>query len=130
MSSTISRTLFAASAAVFALGGVMHAVAYEMSASGRITKSNLPSFVVSELKVLWLADTTTLMALSLLFGFLAVWPAAMTKPAVMLVAGIPAGTTFLLYLFLGPFYAAHLLLSACAMTLAGALLMPARREGH
>jgi hypothetical protein len=46
----------------------MHTVAYVAKALPSISGSNLPPFLRSELKVLWLADSTTLMTLALVFG--------------------------------------------------------------
>lgn len=125
MNSSIPRLMLAASAAIFAFGGVMHAVAYSAKALYSINGSNLSPFLASEIKVLWLADTTTLIGLALVFGFIAAKPTTVTRIVIVMLAVIPAGTTLLLYLFLGPFYAGHMLLAACAMVVISGLLMPA-----
>lgn len=127
MNSSIARFLLAVSAAIFAFGGVMHAVAYSAKALNSINASNLPPFLAREIKVLWLADTTTLIGLALVLGFIAVRPTSVTRIVIVLLAVIPAGTTLLLYLFLGPFYAGHMLLAACAMVVIAGLLMPATK---
>jgi hypothetical protein len=127
VNSRIARLLLAIAAAIFALGGAMHAAAYAAKALPSISGSNLPPFLAAEIKVLWLADSTTLIALALVFGFIAAKRASATKAVVMLLAVVPAATTALLYLFLGPFYAAHLLLAASAMVFAAGLIMPAIR---
>jgi hypothetical protein len=77
-----------------------------------------------EMQVLWLADSTTLMALALVFGFIAAKPRCATKPLVMALTLIPAATTALLYFYLGSFYAAHMLLAATVMAMAGAFALP------
>jgi hypothetical protein len=125
MNTRFPRLLLATSAAIFAFGGAMHAVAYVAKALPSISGSNLPPFLRSELKVLWLADSTTLMALALVFGLIAAKPAAAGKAVIMLLAIVPAAITALLYVFLGPFYAGHLLLAASAMVFAAGVLMPA-----
>ena len=125
MNSRVPRLLLATSAAIFAFGGIMHALAYAAKALPAISRSNLPPFFGAELKVLWLADSTTLMAIALVVGFLAARPYSASKAVIMLLSGVPAATAMLLYLFLGPFYAGHMLLAASAMVFAAGLIMPA-----
>ncbi len=125
MNSRIPRLLLATSAAIFAFGGTMHAIAYVAKALPSISSSNLPLFLGAEFKVLWLADSTTLMALALVFGFIAGKPASASKAVIMLLAIVPAATTALLYVFLGPFYAGHMLLAASAMVCVAGMIMPA-----
>jgi hypothetical protein len=125
MDSRIPRLLLATAAAIFAFGGAMHAAAYTAKALPSIGSSNLPPFLGAEIKVLWLADSTTLIALALVLGFIAAKPTSATKAVVMLLAVVPAATTALLYIFLGPFYAGHLLLAASAMVFVAGLIMPA-----
>ena len=120
------RLLLAASAAIFALGGIMHTVAYVAKASASITAANVPPFLGAELKVLWLADSTTMLALALLFAFIAAKPASAASIVVVLLALIPAATATLLYLFLGPFYPSHLLMVASVMAFVAGLLMSKR----
>jgi hypothetical protein len=128
MSHRIPRVLLAASAAIFAFGGIMHTAAYAAKASSNISAANLPPFMGAELKVLWLADSTTLLALALVAGFIAAKPTSAARTVVVLLALIPAGTTMLLYLFLGPFYAGHLLMAASVMVVVAGLLMPKRPD--
>jgi hypothetical protein len=125
MNSRISRLLLATAAAIFAFGGAMHAVAYVAKASPSISSANLPPFLGAEFKVLWLADSTTLMALALVFGFIAAVPTSASKAVIILLAMIPASTTALLYAFLGPFYAGHMLLAASTMAFVAGMIMPA-----
>jgi hypothetical protein len=125
MKSRIPRLLLATSAAIFAFGAAMHAIAYVAKAQRSISGSNLPRFLVSELKVLWLSDSTTLMALALAFGLIAAKPASASKAMIMLLAIVPAAITVLLYAFLGPFYPGHMLLAASAMVFVAGILMPA-----
>lgn len=119
-----ARVLLGLAAAIFGIGGVLHGLAYRTSASPRLDGVHLPAFFARELRVLWLADSATLLALAVLFGFLAVRPMAASKPLLFLLALVPLGTTSLLYAFLGGFYAAHLLAAASLMVVAAAFLMP------
>jgi hypothetical protein len=123
----ISRLFLAVAAAIFAIGGGLHAVAYLTSASPRIDGANVKGLFGAQLKVLWLADSTTLLALALLFGFIAARPNSISRPALLMVAVVPAATTALLYVFLGPFYAAHLLLLATALVVAAGLIAAPRQ---
>ncbi len=124
MARNFSRLLYALSAAIFALGGLAHAAVYFRKSDGEIGASNLAPFTLTELKALWLCDSTTLIGLAIVFFYLAARPGSANRTLVSLMALIPVGTTFLLYAFLGAFYAAHLLLAAVAMILAAALLAP------
>jgi hypothetical protein len=125
VNSRIPRLLLVTSAAIFAFGAAMHAFAYVAKAQPSISGSNLPPFMVSELKVLWLADSTTLMALALVLGLIAAKPASASGAVIMSLAIVPAAITVLLYVFLGSFYAGHMLLAASAMVFVAGLLMPA-----
>jgi hypothetical protein len=122
----ISRLLLALAAAIFLFGAAMHARAYFVSASRIIDASIVKTFFSSELKVLWLADSTTLTGLALLFGLIAARPAWASRPVILCLAWIPGATTALLYFFLGPFYAAHLLFAATLMVILSGLLLPAQ----
>jgi hypothetical protein len=125
-----ARLLLASSAAICMFGGIMHAVAYDRKAAQVISSSGLPKFFAAELKVLWLADTTTLVALSLVFAFIAIKPQTASRAVTMLLAIVPAATALLLYFFLGSFYAAHLLLIASAMVFAAGLKLPAHTSAN
>ena len=124
-----ARILLGLAAAIFGIGGVLHALAYHTSASSRLDGAHMPAFFAGELRVLWLADSSTLLALAVLFGFLAMRPTAATRPLLFLLAMVPLGTTSLLYVFLGGFYAAHLLAAASLMVIAAAFLNPRPAHG-
>lgn len=124
MTRKFSRLLYATSAIIFGFGGLMHALAYVRKALPTVAGSSLSPFFQAELKALWLCDSTTLVALAILFGYLSVKPAAISWPLVWLIALVPAGTTFMLYTFLGAFYAGHLLLAATTMVVLASVLSP------
>jgi hypothetical protein len=117
----LSRTLLAGAALIFAGGGVMHALAYFSKARFAIDDASVKVFFGNELRVLWLADSTTLVGLALILGFFSFRPASGSRPLLLLLALIPAPTTALLYTYLGPFYAAHLLFLGTVMVVVAAL---------
>lgn len=119
----ISRLLLTLAAAIFLVGALMHAIAF-LKASNILGASTLKPFFTGELRVLWLADSTTLLGLALVFALLAVRPAWASRPLILMCCWIPAATTALLYIFLGPFFAAHMLLAATLMVIVSALLLP------
>jgi hypothetical protein len=129
-STSIARFLLALAAAIFLFGAVMHAKAYFGNASRALDASPLKMFFSNELKGLWLADSTTLAGLALIFGLMATRPALAVKPVILCLSWIPAATTALLYLFLGSFYAAHMLLAATLMVIVAALILPAHRTSN
>ena len=120
-----SRVLLAVAAVIFIVGAVLHASAFFLKASHVIDGSNLKSFFAGELKVLWLADSTTLAGLGLLCGLIAAKLAWVTRTIILAISWIPAATTALLYFFLGPFFAAHMLTAATIMVILSALILPA-----
>ena len=125
MKPRIPTILLSLSSAILIFGGAMHALAFVQKAASVIGSANVAPFFASELKVLWLADSTTLVLTGGFFAFIAIKPSAASRLVVILVAAVPAATTVLLYSFLGNFYAAHLLAVASAMAIAAALLTDA-----
>lgn len=119
-----SRTLLALAACIFAFGGVVHALAYVTKASAQISGAQVPAFFAAELRGLWISDSTTLLAVAFLCGFIAMRPTASGRPAIMLIALVPAAIACVLYAFLGGFYAAHMLLFGSAMVAIAGYLMP------
>jgi hypothetical protein len=119
----IPRLLLAAAAGICVFGGAAHTAAFFATTSTSISRSGLSPILAAELKVLWLADSTTLLALALLFGFIAAKPNVASRAVIVLLAVMPAATAVLLYLFLGPFYAGHLLTAATVMVCLAGVLM-------
>ena len=64
----------------------------------------------------------TLLILAVVFGLLAAKPALASGVAVSLIALVPVGTAVLLYIFMGLFPAAHLLLVAGSLALAAGFM--------
>jgi hypothetical protein len=122
------RFLLAFSGVLLLAGAVIHAAAFTHAATA-IAESNLRPFFGNSSKSLWLGDSTTLFGVALLCALIAARPSAATRPVVMLIAFIPAATAVLLYLFLGNFFAGHLLMvSAAAIFFAGAQFPAAERR--
>jgi hypothetical protein len=122
MRNLFPRALLALSSAILIFGGVMHGIAFARKAAAALDASGLPTFFSNELKVLWLADSTTLIAVGVAYAVAAVYPRMVPPPAILLFSAIPAATMFLLYGLLGAFYAAHLLGAAILTAVVAALL--------
>jgi hypothetical protein len=118
MRNALPRILFAFSAVILLVGGLMHAAAFGKAVSA-VSASDLPPFYGNSLKGLWLIDAATLMTLAVAFGCLAARPALANKPIVILLGVIPAATAFFLYKFIGNFLPAHMLVAAAAAALVG-----------
>ena len=122
MKSLLPRLLLTFASLVLGLGGLVHATAFPKAAAA-LRASQLPTFYAGSCEGLWLADSSTLIVLAIAFAFAALRPAAFAGATVALLALIPASTATLIYLFVGPFLPAHLLLTASiAAGLAGLLL--------
>ena len=107
----------------------MHAMAFNRTASA-VAASNLPIFFANSLRALWLIDSATLITLAVVFGSIAARPSRATRGVVMLLAIIPGATAFFLYVFIGNFIPAHMLLAAAVAAFAGGLRLqhtPAER---
>lgn len=119
-----ARWLLACSSMLSALGGAIHAAAFS-KALAAIDASNLPRFYGGSSKGLWLADSATLFILAAIFGLITARPPTATRPLLILVALIPAGTAIFLYTFLGNFFAGHLLLAIAALAFFAGIQFPA-----
>lgn len=117
-----ARALFGLAACIFTAGGIFHTLAYEASARAGIARSNLAGTLAADFKVLWLSNSTTVLSLALLFVFLAWRPFALSRSAIAIVSLIPIASSVLLYLVIGMFVPAHLLLIASGMVIGAALL--------
>ena len=124
MKKILSNAMLGGAALIFAIGATLHAYAYWSKIRVRIENSNLPPFLAAEIRALWLADSTTLMALAIILGYILAKPATVPRAFILLLAVVPAGTTLLLYFLLGSFYAAHLLAAATVMVVVAGLMIP------
>jgi hypothetical protein len=125
MVTTAPRFLLAVSSLVLALGSVAHAAAFSRAATA-LSMPGLPPFIAGSSKALWLSDSSTLLIVAVAFALIALRPAAASGAVVMVIALIPAATAVLIYRFLGPFYAGHMLLAAAAAAFLAGLLLGSR----
>lgn len=124
-----ARFLLALASLLFLAGAVLHAVTIKRTLSAIDRASNLTPFLAKSFKMLWIADSTTMFILALVFGLIAVQPSAASRPVVVLLGVVYATMAVLVYLFLGDFFAGHILLAGATAVLIGGLLLPAR-EGR
>jgi hypothetical protein len=114
MSNRLPRILFAVSAAILLLGCFMHTTAFKKVVAA-VAASNLPAFYGNALKALWLIDSITLAILGVIFVTIALRPINVRRSLILLLGLIPAGTSILLYTFIGIFIPAHMLLVAAIL---------------
>jgi hypothetical protein len=114
MNNRIPRILLAISSAILLLGSVMHTSAFK-KVIGVVAASNLPAFYGNALKALWLIDSITLAIMGLVFAVIAMRPVNAKRSLILLLGLIPAGTSILLYTFIGMFIPAHMLLVAAIL---------------
>jgi hypothetical protein len=120
----VPRILLGISAAILALGGLMHARAFPKTLAA-LASSNLEPFYANSLRALWLIDSATLLTLGLVFFAIAAKPRLASRLVVALLALIPLATAVLLYRFIGNFVAAHMLVTSAAAALIAAFMLPA-----
>jgi hypothetical protein len=122
MNNRIPRILLALSSAILLLGCFMHTSAFKKVVAV-LAFSNLPAFYGNSLKALWLIDSITLAILGVTFTAIALRPVNVKRLLILLLGLIPAGTSILLYTFIGMFIPAHMLLVAAILIfIAGFLL--------
>ena len=124
MNDRAPRLVLALCSLLLALGGLAHAAAFR-GAAAAIRAANLPSVYANDFKTLWLADSATLWIVAALFAMLAARPGLATRSVVVLIALVPAATAVLIYIFVGGFYAAHLLMGTAAAAAFAAIWLPA-----
>lgn len=117
---TAPRVLLAASSFILAATGVVHAVAFRRALSA-VASSDLPPFFSGSFKSLWLIDSANCLILAGLFGFIAAQSSGAMRPVILALALMPAASAFLIYRFLGSFYAGHILLAAAVAALVAGL---------
>lgn len=116
-----SRILLGLSALLLAIGAHFHTRAFGKTAAA-VADSNLPAFLGSGLKVLWLQDSAITNILAIIFAIVAVRPRAAPRWIIIVLALVPIITAGLVYYFIGNFYGGHVFLTAGALAILGALL--------
>ncbi len=118
------RFLLAISSLLLAAGGALHAAPFPRT-QALITASNLTPFLANSYKALWLGDSANMFLLSALFGLIAARPSVATRPVVLLLALFPAATAVFIYVFLGGFFAGHILLATAVAAFSAGMQFPA-----
>jgi hypothetical protein len=122
-----SKIILAVCSLLLVIGALAHARAFR-GASVALGNAKLPAIYRQDFKVLWLADSATLFTVAALFAAIAARPSAASRTVVMLIAVIPAATGVLIYIFVGNFYAGHLLLGTAAAAALAGFRLPAGME--
>src|SRR5882724_1931377 len=123
----LGRILLAFSAIVLAVGAWIHTAGFNRMSAG-LTKSDLNPFLGRGFKVLWLQDSTIAIVLAIVFGVVAIQPAAASKPVIVLLTIVPVITAALTYYFIGNFFGGHIFLVAGIAAILGRLLYPATKR--
>ena len=115
------KFLFAFASAVLALGGIAHAAVFGKALAALANADIRPAYA-GAFKALWLADSTTCITVAAIFAYIALRPSVAAGRLAMMLAFVPAFTAIFIYVFLGNFYAGHMMLAAAmAAFLAGLL---------
>jgi hypothetical protein len=122
-SKSASKWLLVLSATILAIGGSLHGLAYR-KASTVADHSTLPPFFQGALKGLWLSDSLSSLTLALALASIAANPRLAATPLVLLLAFIPLAMAAVLFLTMGNFFAAYLMLVAGAAAALSALMRP------
>ena len=110
---------------LLAVGAHFHTSAFGQTASA-VAESNLPAFLGSGFKVLWLQDSVVTNTLAIIFAIVAIKPTSAPKWIIIVLALVPIATASLVYYFIGNFYGGHVFLTAGIAALLGAFLKPER----
>jgi hypothetical protein len=122
-SQSAAKSLLALSAIILAAGASIHGFAYPKAAAVA-EHSTLPPFFQSALKGLWLSDSLSSLLLALVLVSIAMKPHWATKSLLLLLALTPLGTSVVLFLTMGRFFASYAMLMAAVAALLAAALRP------
>ena len=117
----LSRILLSFSAIVFAFGAYIHSSAFGRI-SDAVAKSDLSAFLGKGFRTLWLQDSALQIVFAIIFVFVAIRPAAATKPIILLIALLPLTTAVLIYCLIGNFIGGHIFLAGSIAAILGTLL--------
>ena len=116
--------MLAIASLLMAVGGYMHAAAFFAKISTQISAARLSPFLEDAFKGLWLIDSSTMFCLAVIFGWLAFRPHSAGRAVVAMLGLLPLGTGLLLYIFLGNFFAAHIMMVTTASAWTAAATLP------
>jgi len=122
-----ARILLALAAAAMLAAAILHASAFPR-AEHAVAASNLAPFFGGSLKAFWLNDSLVTAILAVLGFYFVLRPRAATGGTIMLLALIPASIAVLLFVFLGLFFAAPVMLVIAGLIFAAGLFWPNRME--
>jgi uncharacterized membrane protein len=118
-----SRLLLVLASLLMGLGAYTHAAAFT-KARAALATTPMPLIFAGSFKALWLADSTTMASLTLIFALIAARPNLASRPLTALLALIPAAIGALIYTFVGNFFAGHMLMATAAAVLLAAAMLP------
>ena len=114
------RVALAASALLQLAGAIVHALGFP-SVVPAFDASSMSASLIQVCKALWLANSSSLVVIAALCAYIAVRPSS-AKPALIgILALAPLMSAALIYIYLGAFFAGHLMLLASALTLWSAI---------
>jgi hypothetical protein len=123
----LSRILLAFSAIVFAFGAYIYTSAFGRM-SDAVAKSDLPLFLGSGFKALWLQDSALQILFAIIFAAVAIRPCTPNRPIVVILGLLPITTAVLIYHFIGNFVGGHIFLAGGLAAILGGLLLPAKSD--
>ena len=117
---TASRWMLLAASVLLTFGGITHLRAFPKAAAAADASAIAP-FFGNSLKALWVMDSAAMFVVAAIGAVILARPGSASATVIGLLSLMPLSTAALLYLFLGNFPAAHLLM-VVAGCLAGAAL--------
>ena len=124
---SLSRILLGFSALVFAVGTWIHTSAFGRM-SDAVAKSDLPAFLGNGFRTLWLQDSAIQILFAIVFAFVAMRPAAVTRFVVVVIGLLPITTAVFIYHFIGNFVGGHIFLGGGLAAVLGGLMLPAQPD--
>lgn len=117
---TRTRVLLAVPVVLLGFGGVTHLRAFGRAAAAA-SASNIEPFFGNALKALWLMDSAGMFVLAAVCVTMLIRPQTVPPVVMALLSLIPFSTAAVLYLFIGNFMPAHILIAAGAAMTGAAL---------
>jgi hypothetical protein len=117
----LARWLILLAGIVTFLTGLAHTLGYKF-VTAALVNSNLPANIVAAIKGVWLIYTAHLILLSVVIVWVSRLPAS--RSLLMFLALFPLSDAVFMYHFVGPFIGLYMVLTAAALLLIGAWLLP------
>lgn len=116
----IPRLALAAAALLMLLVAVLHSLG-TVPLAADLEAAELRPFIVGAFRAVWLGFSLTSVALAVVFAVVAIRLQPNITWLVIVLAAIPLGSAVLIYVFVGSFFGAHLLLGSGALAVIGSL---------